>query len=272
MSASLALGLMLLGCEPAPPATPPQAVTTLQQSFAVKEDAASESDVALLRQAWPALAALSLADATVVARTMDNVPSSCGACEGLSLARCAERPAAACGDLPRLIDRAARMTVAKASLYDLQAALSYGDVWLQVPPGAGPVLGVADAPVRLVLYLDPVAPLSIEALDHARMLALDPRVRVELRHPTAAASDAQRLAWQAALGPLLPSPPAMDDFAAQAAADQAEATALGVRSLPTWFIDGFRLRGARTEFNLREVVDRHLADLGAAQPPAGQPG
>lgn len=266
------LALGLLGCEPGPPAAPPQAVTTLRQSTAAAEVAPIEADVALLRQRWPALSALSLGDATVLAHAMDNVPTSCGACGTLSLARCAERAPPACGDLPRLIARAARLQAAGASLYDLQAALSYGDLWFEAPQGAGPVLGVADAPVRLVLYVDPAAALSVEALAHARNLALDPRVRVELRHPAAAATDAQRLAWQAALGPLLPTPIDQAEFNRQAAADQAEATALGVRSLPTWFIDGFRLRGARSEHNLRELVDRHLADLAAPSPPAVAPG
>jgi hypothetical protein len=272
MRSAWALGIVLLGCDPGPPAAPPQAVTTLRQATAIEEVAPVPIDVDLLRQTWPAMGSLPIADATVLGVAMSNVPTSCGACDALSLAACAERAPPACGDLPRLVARAARLKREGVSLNDLQAALSYGDLWFDVPPGSGPVMGVADAPVRLVLYVDPAASLSVAAIAHARKLALDPRVRVELRHPSAAATDAQRLAWQTALGPLLPTSPTMEAFAAQAAADQAEATALGVRSLPTWFLDGFRLRGARTEYNLREMVDRHLADLADAPPPAGAPG
>jgi protein-disulfide isomerase len=51
-------------------------------------------------------------------------------------------------------------------------------------------------------------------------------------------------------------------------ASRAEGDKLGVDATPTMFINGERLSGAKTESELRDVIDRALRDAGQTPPPA----
>lgn len=54
-------------------------------------------------------------------------------------------------------------------------------------------------------------------------------------------------------------------------ASMAEGDKLGVEATPTMFVNGERLEGAKSEAEVRSVIDRALKDAGLTPPPAPQP-
>jgi len=254
----------------------------------------------------PSISALAPGAAERAMTALNNVVGPCDPCmkRGMSLARCAldRADAAACANIPGLIDHLASRAAAGDDLDTLVARGRYEDPWF--PPAGvdhlgGPraSMGSPDAPVVMLVAVDYGSPFMEKSRELWPTLVAGAagRLRVEVlhapvpgRHPGAEFASRAALAatpdkaW--ALHHLLLrdhkglSPPnlkaaitevGLDPGEMKIALDRPEITAAlngeralvearGVRSSPTVFINGYRLRGLREPVVYQAFIEREL--------------
>jgi hypothetical protein len=248
---------------------------------------------AALAAVLPELTGLPPETAQAALTAMNGAPGPCESCRGAdwSLARCAVEQAATCPMALELVRRAFRLAVAGGPGHAIQLAVSHGDAWFAVDDGEGLIIEAEGAPVTVHLWLDLAGPFAGPAWQAARAvrgrfgedlrLVVRPMALPDHAGSREAAAALLAAGRQGAGEAFLDAAAAMGTDLAAAArgsgldvrrfeADRAAASAavereraageaLGVRASPTWFVEGFRLRGARDVEELNQVVQRELA-------------
>lgn len=251
VATSFALALALPSPVVAPP--PAQEVVRAPQTLSFAAPISPRYDIpALDNLPEPGRSA-----ARVAAETTRAPCEPCWTAE-LSVARCVAL--SVCPNLHPLLQRARRGALAGLDVRALTASISYGDVW--VPEAAGAPQG----PVSVELWLDPRDPFSADALAVAERIAAlsgQPQVTVYLFQSE---STSPRRRGKPAREAALPQPsPDIQLEPDRGARTHEAATARGVRSSPTWFVGGYRLRGMVSQDQLALVLRRELDDRAAAR-------
>ena len=223
---------------------------------------------------YPRLSSLSKYPMLAAVGTMNLVPGPCGPCED-SLARCALAPPAGCENLPVLVQRAILLAEEGKDPDQLRAALTYPDIWIDDPTS-----GQTEA-VDIEVWIDPSTPTvpgTLARISELREVVGEVPVRVHLRvlwNDAAEGELAEALALLAAeeqdaglslleAGGVVPGViPDAAVFEARSAepalrsrldAELAVSRTKGVRAAPTWFVEGYRLRGLQSTASISHLV------------------
>lgn len=244
----------------------------------------------------PELAALSTDKLDMVAAVLSAEEAPCLSCRErkLDMGHCAIEERETCAVLDKLLARAARLAEVGADAAAIADAITYPDLWFELDvPDDAPILGPASAPITIQVWLAPADPSAAHAwtaIDALRQ-RFGSKVRFVYRAFTndpiqtgVLAAGVQHRAWELAravtahqgaeitwkLANLAASTGLDIDrwrrdrnsatVRSQLAVDTHEAERVGVRSSPTWFVDGFRLRGAQSAEAIGTLVQRELAD------------
>ena len=215
-----------------------------------------------------------------VSQALGQIAAPCGPCwreADLRLSECLLREEKGCENLPYLVRRVIAAAAVQPDAAALRLLAVRGDLW--VPGVAAPADG---APVPVELWLDLSSPLLGVALDTLDAVEKGPvPITLNLRsyasksvpRPLALAAEAARQAGGLReLAHCLAAPGAADasgacqsawESAAQAPElaqrleeEQALAQQRGVRSGPTWFVRGYRMRGAQSVAALNSMLAR----------------
>jgi protein-disulfide isomerase len=245
----------------------------------------------------PGLAALAPGPQAEAMAVLNSTTAPCLPCmnEGISLADCLVQPHSTCPNLVALGRRIVRAAASGEDRHAIQPKVLYAAPW-QPTAGVGlPVVGTVDAPVQVVLVLDPGDPFSAQMKEPWAGLAGDPRVAISLlllpreRHLGSRAAARAILgggeqSWElhgALLGNTRLGDEDLDALGAGLGLEMAtwkearkstavesqlqrfdvQAQALGVESTPMTLVNGYRVPGVRSLAFLKELVDRELADL-----------
>ncbi len=221
--------------------------------------------------------------------------------EGLSLAACAKTKANICENITGLVDRAAEAASGGKSADDIKAAVSYPAGWARVDLTGSPRKGSSDSPIVVVEYSEYQCPFCKRAQTtmHELEEKYGDKVSFVFKHyplakhteakPAAIASIAaerqgkfweykhalfehqrdlrnegiyEQIAQEVGLD--------MERFRADIAdpkieeqikADVAQAKLLGVTGTPCFFVNGYKLKGAKPLDAFVDVIDRELGDL-----------
>ncbi|MFT5682088.1 MAG: hypothetical protein ACI8RZ_003006 [Myxococcota bacterium] len=279
-----ALLVILSACTntPSPPQSTPAVPdgpvhVQLGQGSPVENPISSEQLVAV----YPDLALLEELPRLAVVGVMNLVPALCEPCED-SLAVCAMAPPTGCENVPVLVARAVRVAAEGGDPNVIRAAVSYADVW--VADATRAESGAVDVEV----WIDASSPSTSETL--ARLAAVseavgdvpiqwhlrvfwDDEVEEELPGALALLAAEEQSAGLAFLKAGGEAPGVIPDAAifharqGEAAlterlkAEQAVARSKGVRSTPTWFVEGYRLRGLQGEQTITNTIQQSWKDL-----------
>lgn len=298
----LCAAVLLTACPAQEPDGPPQAKTISQGSDDLRSKlekvgqpaAVDGVPPAVLAAAFPEVARLDADRQQLVAGYASLATAPCEPCAGQGIAHCAVDPPAGCENLPGLVRRLARMAAAGVPTQVMNDAVSYGDFWMPhaVDRATWPEAG---RPLVVELWVDLEAPMldrslrTLDGLDHAKVgLVFRASATGEpaLAH-AAAAADLQG-AWVRFAQAYAALPPEAEDAplaAAQAtpgldldrwqqdrqspevqqrvSQDAQLGTELGVRASPTWFVQGYRLRGAQDPRNVQRLVAQEWSDVAA---------
>ncbi len=245
----------------------------------------------------PGLATLAPGPQSEAMAVLNSTTAPCLPCmnEGVSLADCLVQSHSTCPNLAALGKRIVRAAASGEDRHAIQPKVLYGEPW-QPTSGVGlPVVGTGEAPVQVVLVLDPGDPFSARMKDPWAGLAGDPRVAISLlllpreRHlgsRTAARAilGAREHSWAvhgALLGNTRLGDEDLDVLGARLGLEvtswkearkstavesqlqrfDVQAQALGVESTPMTLVNGYPVPGVRSGVFLKELVDRELADL-----------
>ena len=207
----------------------PESLTFVQRKPVGTTMLDAPGDAGELIARWPALAGLAEADQQAGVGTLNVVPAPCEPCAGKSFGLCAVSPPTGCEILAPLVDRALRLQVGGAPLEVLRAAVSYADHWVPHTP-ASPMWTGADVPAMLEIWVDPKSPLmDVVEVTLAQVAASPEYAQLKVVR--------QDLSTQATL-----------------------AASRGVRSVPTYFVNGHRLRGAQSSGAILRLVRMEIAD------------
>ncbi len=219
---------------------------------------------------------------------------------GLSLATCAATKGNICQNMDGLVGRAARLAGEGKDAAAIEAALTYGAGWARVNLTGSPLKGASDAPIVIVEYSEYQCPFCkrAQATMHELEEKYGDKVSFSFKHyplakhtqakPAAKASIAaerQGKFWEykhalfehqrelknegiyeqiaEELGLDITrfradlADPAIED---QIKADVAQAKLLGVTGTPCFFVNGYKLKGAKPLEAFVDVIDRELAD------------
>ena len=206
------------------------------------------------------------------------VPSPCQQEAPNSLAESMADKTKSCGPIPGLSDRAIKLLVAGKSMESIIDALTYPDVWFEREMNA-------ERPI-VELWFHSEAPALLQSLARVRELSSS-----EVRFQPIDASARSEALWELG-GVCLPAarqeavesdgPPTFDaslaflkahrctdgdrdGFAQAVAQNKLLSETMGMRSTPTWYINGYRLRGLQSRSQIQRLVD--LERLGAQDAP-----
>jgi len=220
---------------------------------------------------------------------------------GQSFATCLEeRPA--CLNMPVLARRGVRLAGEGKDRTALGDALTFEKPWTRVDPGASPSDGPDDAPVTIVEFTDFQCPYcarvqptlaeikarygaQVRFVYKAYPLATHKRARPAALAAVAAHKQGKFWEYKKVLfenqKELVKEPTLeelakgigldvarwkkdMDDGLTSGAVslDQQQADRLGVHSTPTFFVNGYRIKGARPLESFTRIIDAELVDLG----------
>lgn len=234
-----------------------------------------------LARIFPEISTLPEDRQRAVAAALGQISAPCEPCAhdaDLRLSECALRQDEGCENVPQLVRRVIRAAEQEADPARLRLLAVRGDLWVPgvAPLGEGP-------PVPVELWLDLGAPLLEETLDTLDALEKGPvPITLTLRsyapkgvdRGVALAGEAAReagklreLARCVAAGTGREACDGLDlegwkqrgaapEIAPALAAEQAQALARGVRSSPTWFVRGYRMRGLQSQNALEALVAR----------------
>lgn len=299
----------------ASPALEEGKVRVTQDDPRAGRDLGKPATQAELEGAWLPLSELNPKDREGLVAVFNSTPAPCGPCQSESLARCLVSMPPRCENLPSLASRAIRMVQSRATLDEVAASLSYGDLWVPVPELERPSETFGTGAVPVHIWLDPgsaslisvVGSLdSIDLRDTTLTFHFLPTASSPLSLATARAAAAARLqdklegflrgiiVVRNRSGASAQGRPLNEDELSSVAVglldqgldlerweeDRASGTVrgiidedlavggqLGVRAAPTWFIDGYRLRGAQSVHALQSVLDRARTDRKHAKQP-----
>ena len=219
---------------------------------------------------------------------------------GLSLAACFKTKGELCTNMGDLVGRAARLASQGKSAEDLAGAITYEAGWAPIDLTGSPSMGPENAPVVLVEYTDFQCPFcsrsqatiaEIEEKYGARLRVVYksfPLAKHKLAQPAAIAAmaaDRQGKFWEFKAAVFerqreLKDEAVLEQIAkdlglnlarwnkdradpaieAQIKADVAQAKRLGVTGTPCFFVNGYKLKGAKPVAAFEDVIDRELAD------------
>lgn len=193
---------------------------------------------------------------------LEQVRAPCTPCweQRRSIAACLQL--GVCPNLSGLLQRTRRLAAAGHGAEDLVRATSYGDIW--VPEAAGAATG----PVRVELWIDPDDAFSAEAFAIAeRIAALPSAPSVTVFAFERASTSGPRRGIPGAKVDFLQMRSALVTIVPARGSDTRDAAAArGVRSSPTWFVHGYRLRGMQSNDALALVLRREIDDRQGRQP------
>ena len=234
---------------------------------------------------------------------LNNTMAACEACsdKGMSAATCI-KTVPVCENMPQLAARAARLASSGKASKEIGEAIAYDEPWVRVDSSKAPVKGNASAEVTIIEYSDFQCPYckrvqsTLEGLaekygDKVNFKFMhNPLSRHKLAGPAgiaALAAGEQGKFWEyhheifenqrelsdekfveIAKGLGLNMAKFEKDikneaFEAQVKADQLQARKVGVKGTPTFFVNGYRLRGAKPAAFFEKIIDRELADAGS---------
>ncbi len=222
--------------------------------------------------------------------------------KGSSTAECL-KTTKICENMPRLAKRAIRMARSGRKLDEIKEALTYEEPWVKVDITGAPVKGPSTAPVTIVEYSEFQCPFCARSQATIRELKdkYGDKIRLAfLNYPisrhshakqaaiAALAANKQGMFWQ--YHDLLfqrqkdiRKDGFFDDIAKETGLDIArwkkdqqdpaieeqikkdllQSRKVGVRGTPTFFINGYRLRGAKPTAFFEQIIDLELADASA---------
>jgi hypothetical protein len=279
-----ALLLLLTACNDISPpvqSTPVQEDGPVQIELgppvAVKDPVSPEE----LSTAYPELSTLPNYPLLAVVGTLNLVPGPCVPCS-TSLARCALDLPKGCENLPGLVARAISLAGEGKNPDELRVALSYPDVWFNDPTSEQ-----TDA-VDIEVWVDPSAPSVPGILErmntlksavgeiplrfHIRVLWNDdaederPAALALLAAEEQSAGLAFLTAGSVAAG-AIPEPQVFTARTIDPGLDTLLESELvvsqtkGVRSAPTWFVEGYRLRGLQSTQSISHLAVLAWEDL-----------
>ncbi|MDG1482113.1 MAG: hypothetical protein P8R54_21150 [Myxococcota bacterium] len=278
--------VILSACTNTPSTSPPQSTPATQEGpirvqmgegGPVPNPIASEELLAV----YPDLSLLAEMPQAAVVGVLNLVSAPCAPCDD-SLAVCALAPPEGCENVPHLVARAVEVAAQGGDPDVIRDAVTYNDDWVSDDTRA------RTGSVDVEVWIDPSSPATSETL--ARMSAITTAldeipVQFHLRVLWDAEEDDE---WPAALALLAaeeqssgraflkePAGAIPDSVRFEARkneetlgdslrAEQAIARAKGVRSTPTWFVEGYRLRGLQGEQNISHFITLSWMDLKVA--------
>lgn len=283
LAGALAAALLL-----ALPARPPPQSQPLRVDVVLFKKAEALPGSEELAAVFPAVAALDPAQRKAVAVALGLTEAPCVPCrepEIRPLSSCALDAPAGCENLPSLVERAAAGAAAGLSGQALQNTVLYGDAWVPAAAGArsAETSGAGGVPVEL--WIDLGSPglegtlATASALTGASLsvhLWLRSAEPVSRRDQLALGAEAQgellslAACWLASPGGVEGEPSACaqplleaveragaDEIASGAPARAVAAAQLrGLRSSPTWFVNGYRMRGLQSAAAIQRMIDR----------------
>ncbi len=280
-----ALLVILSACTNTPSTTPPQSTPAspegplrvqMGEIGPVPNPIAPEELLAV----YPDLSLLPEMPQVAVVGVLNLVSAPCEPCED-SLAVCALRPPAGCENIPLLVGRAVEVAAQGGDPDAIRDAVTYNDDWVFDDTRA------KTGSVDVEVWIDPASPSTPEALTrisqvsealgdipvqfHLRVLWDDEDVeRPAALALLAAEEQSSGLAFLRDPVGAIPDPVRFeerqgeDTLGERLRAEQAIARAKGVRSAPTWFVEGYRLRGLQGEQNISHVITLAWMDLKVA--------
>ncbi len=224
--------------EPAAPSAPPPQVDATPASTPVtidlskplrpdgRELVAASAHTTL---PWDVFRDLDPGQQQVALSVINAAPGSCPACleQGTSLADCALQPPAGCENTAGLAQRCVRLAGQGLPASDIYDLCAFHEPWID---------------------------LDLSGLEGRGAGTLPVVIAVDDRNPASTAYDDTMQQLREAY----PTQITLYVLDVQVHVEQAQAW--GVRSTPTVFVDGYRLRGSRSLDNLRFMVDAQLLD------------
>lgn len=221
----------------------------------------------VLQDQVPELETLSDKQQQQVAGFLNVVPAPCCACwESGHIAECLIEAPKGCENLDALKDRAIKAVQQGIPPKQLQSLLSYGDYWFPPEERGAPAIGAGE--IQVEVWLDPDASNAAQVAKQIATLQQDfgiyPFVSFSQRllhspsdvEPT---SNSVRLMLET-LQTEKTQYGSMES-ATVLKMEQGYAQRSGVRSTPTWFINGYRLRGQQSPFAIKQAILRELGDI-----------
>ncbi len=283
-----------LGCSdgPAPPQAVPVSVSPSSTS-AVTEvvpptqgpGVPTELELAGLVAQLPSADSLEPSRQRLLWQILRDTPSPCGGCGDGSLGACVAAPTPECPIALGLGERVARLV--RAEHPGVHEAAAYPDLWF----AAGRPPGIPDDQIAVVVWIDPSSSFLPQVLSHRDALVAEDTVitaipwaprdeGAELVGLCSAADDTWACLAEVArvrgvaegegrtpfsrsdlaAVDVEPQAAALDAVHAAASERDSMAEALGVRSTPTWFVDGHRLRGAQSLGAIGRLVELQRLD------------
>jgi protein-disulfide isomerase len=205
-----------------------------------------------------------------------------------------------CANLPALSKRLVRLAREERSPDELRAGLEFSQPWLPIDPGSAPSKGKADAPITLVEYSDFQCPYckkaqpNIKALeekygDRLRVVFMNqPLAMHQMARPAAVAAlaaDRQGKFWEyhdalfasqgldedrlVAIAKEIglnvskwESDRKSTEVDAAIRADVQRAEKWKITSTPTFFVNGYKVKGAQPPEFFERIIEAELADRG----------
>jgi len=236
-------------------------------------------------------------------QALNNTMAACEACsdKGLSAATCI-KTTPICQNMPKLAARAARLAASGKASKEIGEAIAYEEPWVRVDSSKAPLKGNASAAVTIIEYSDFQCPYCKRVQGTLEGLAEKYGDKVNFkfmhnplsRHKQAGPAGIAALAageqgkfWEfhheifenqrelsdekfveiaRGLGLNMGKFEAdlkNEAFDAQVKSDQLQARKVGVKGTPTFFVNGYRLRGAKPAAFFEKIIDRELADAGS---------
>jgi hypothetical protein len=188
--------------------------------MAIDNEGPKPISIARLSAFWPALSTLKPRQQRAVTGAVNLTPSPCGSCGDLPIAHCIERE--------MLGSCTAVDKLLKRAIRMVKAGRDGGQIKaaLNYPDIWVPGLGEG-TPVQLHLYRDAEGPFHVETSANLEALS---------------AQFGDQIALTIREADVVPDP------------------SIGVRSRPTWFINGHRFRGAQTSVTLARFIAFELLD------------
>lgn len=293
MNAPIFLSMLLMGCRDDSPTSnsPPRQSQPVRVELTGGEPPLPQlAEPTALQAILPVLAGLEGEVLFQTVGVLNLVPAPCAPCmDDSSIGVCLLSLPAGCENLPGLAQRAAALAVAGSETDAIRDAISYAEPWF-----SDATASQHDADVDVEVWVDPSAPGIDEILSRVDVLAAHERVQVHFRVMANDAADtaargAVAAQQQGQLRQWLRDTSVLAELADDAAV-QAKAQRLGldmvqfqqdfasaqiavdvmrskgVRSSPTWFIEGYRLRGLQSSDALQRLVRMEMPSTNPGQP------